>query len=125
MKMSNLVRLLMVAAPVMLIAACSDDPTSEGSGDAFAIVTNVSEGVRSLNTGFTLTGAVVDRQGTRLPTELSVTSVNTGSVAIDSTRFVLELQETRVYARAIGASAGAPIVFSAASLADTVTIIVQ
>ena len=125
MRLGKFVQVLALTAPMAIAAvACSDDPTDEGSGDPFAIVTSFSEGTRSVGTAFTITGKVVDRLGTPLPIQLTVTS-GAASVAIDSTRFVTELQETRVYARAVAASAGTSVVFTGGALSDTVTVVVN
>src|SRR5262245_53435435 len=89
MKIGKFARLLVLVAPLALTAAaCSSDPTSEGAGDAFAIVTNKSTTTLTVGTQFTVVAQVVDRAGTPLPEQITVTSVNTASVANDSTRYV-------------------------------------
>ena len=126
MRIGKFARLLVLVAPLALtVAACSDDPTSEGVGDAFAIVTNKSATTIAVGGTFTVVAQVVDRAGTPLPMAVTVTSVNTTSVANDSTRFVPELQETRIYARALKAAANAPLILTAGALTDTVKVTVQ
>ena len=61
MRIGNYVRLLsVVAATAVAFTACSDDPTDEGAGDAFAIVTNKSITTLGAGQTFTVTAQVVD-----------------------------------------------------------------
>jgi hypothetical protein len=126
MRLDRFLRLLPVAAPLILVAACSGDPANEGGGDPFAIETEFSNGARLVNSTFTITARVVDRARTPLPLRLEVTSGKTDVVAIDSVPFAPELQTSTVYARALKADvAGAPLIFSVAGLQDTVIVRVQ
>jgi hypothetical protein len=126
MKIGKFARLLVLVAPLALtLAACSDDPTSEGVGDAFAIVTNKSATTAAVGDKFTVVAQVIDRAGTPLPIQVTVTAGNAAAVTNDSTRFVPELQETRIYARAVKAVASAPLILTAGALSDTVKVTVQ
>jgi hypothetical protein len=122
MKLGNFVRLLSLAAPVVLLAACSDDPTNQGSGDAFAIVSNRASTIQGVGSAFTVTARVVDRAGTSLPVQVTATSSKVDVVAVDSFRYAPELQETRFYLRTLKVDASAPVVLTAASLTDTVEV---
>jgi hypothetical protein len=123
MRIGNYVRLLsLVAATAVAFTACSDDPTDEGAGDAFAIVTNKSITTLGANESFTVTAQVVDRAGTPLPIQVTVSSAKTDVVANDSTRYVAELQETRIYGRTLKVDASAPLILTAGALTDTVEV---
>jgi hypothetical protein len=123
MKIGKYVRLLpLVAWSALTLTACNDDPTSEGAGDAFAIITNKSITTVAANEAVTVTAQVVDRAGTPLPMEVQVTSLKTDVVATDSQRFVPELQETRIYAHTLKVDASAPLVLTAGGLTDTVEV---
>ena len=128
MKIGKIARLLVLVAPLALtLAACSDDPTSEGVGDAFAIVTNKSATTLGVGETFTLVAQVVDRAGTPLPIQVQATSAKPASVVLnnDSTKFVPELQETRFQARTLKVDASAPLILTAGALTDTVFVKVQ
>jgi hypothetical protein len=123
MRLGKYMRLLSLVAPLAGIsAACSDDPTDEGSGDAFAIVTNRSSTEQGAGSAFTLTATVVDRLGTPLPIQVVATSGVPTSVVVDSTRYVPELQETRFYLRSLAVNAAVPVVLTAEMLTDTVEV---
>ena len=123
MRIGNYVRLLsVVAASAVALTACSDDPTDEGAGDAFAIVTNKSITTLGAGQTFTVTAQVVDRAGTPLPIQVAVTSAKADVVANDSTRYVTELQETRIYGRALKVDASAALVLTAGAITDTVEV---
>ncbi len=122
MKLGKFVRLLPLAAPVILLASCSDDPTDEGSGEAFAIISSVSSTTRAVGAAFTVTAQVIDRAGTPLPQQVNATSAKTDVVALDSSRYVIELQQTTLYLRTLKVDASAPIVLNASSLTDTVEV---
>jgi hypothetical protein len=123
MRIGNYVRLLsLVAATAVAFTACSDDPTDEGAGDAFAIVTNKSITTLAAGASFTVTAQVVDRAGTPLPIQVQVSSAKADVVANDSTRYVAELQETRIYGRTLKVDASAPLILTAGALTDTVEV---
>jgi hypothetical protein len=123
MRIGNYVRLLsLVAATAVAFTACSDDPTDEGAGDAFAIVTNKSITTLAAGASFTVTAQVVDRAGTPLPIQVTVSSAKADVVANDSTRYVAELQETRIYGRTLKVDASAPLILTAGALTDTVEV---
>ena len=125
MKLVKFVGLLSVAAPLALgLSACTDDPTDEGAGDAFAIVTSVSTAAQSVGGRFTVTAQVVDRMGTPLPIQITASSVEADVVAVDSTIFVPEIQETRFFLRTLKVDAGAAVILSAGALTDTVNVTV-
>ena len=116
-------KLLWLAAPLIVLSGCSGDPTDDGSGDAFAIITQFNDGLRAVNEAFTITASVIDRGGTPLAIELQVNSGKPDVVVLDSTRFRAETQQTTVYAKALKVdAAGSPLVFSAAGVADTVIV---
>ena len=123
MRIGKYVRLLsLVAASAVAFTACSDDPTDEGAGDAFAIVTNKSITTLAAGASFTVTAQVVDRAGTPLPIEVAVSSAKTDVVVNDSNRYVAELQETRIYGRTLKVDASAPLILTAGALTDTVEV---
>lgn len=123
MRLGKYMRLLsLVAALAVINSACSEDPTDEGRGDAFAIVTNRSSTEQGVGSEFTVTATVVDRLGTPLPIAVAATSSVPTSVTVDSTVFVPELQETRFYLRSLEVNAAVPVVLTAAALTDTVEV---
>jgi hypothetical protein len=122
MKLGNKVWLHSVALATLALVACSDDPTDEGSGDAFAIVSDVSTAVRPVGASFTVTAKVVDRLGTPLPIQVTAATTKPDVVALDSSTYVPELQESRFYLRSLKVDAGAPLVLTASTLSDTVNV---
>jgi hypothetical protein len=122
MKLGNKVWLQSVALATLALVACSDDPTDEGSGDAFAIVSDVSTAVRPVGASFTVTAKVVDRLGTPLPIRVTAATTKPDVVALDSSTYVPELQESRFYLRSLKVEASTPLVLTAQTLSDTVDV---
>ena len=89
------------------LAACDEDPTSEGVGEPAAIVTTLSQATRATNTAFTVTAYAVDQNLHRIPGILAVTPAS-NAVSVDSVVYVPELSETRLYLRTGGTAAPAP-----------------
>lgn len=89
------------------VAACDEDPTSEGVGEPEAIVTTLSQTTRARNTAFTITAFAVDKNLHRIPGALTVTPAD-ANVIVDSTRYVPELSETRLYLKTGATAVPAP-----------------
>ena len=120
----RLLSLLALVATAGLVA-CSDDPTDEGRGEPFAIVTDRTETTVARNTNFSLTAFTIDQNNRRIPGALAATAAS-GAITIDSTKYVQELSETRFFMRGTQAAAtGVDITITGHSLTKTATVIVQ
>jgi hypothetical protein len=121
MKLTRLAALAAIA-----LTACDSDPTNDGAGDPFAIVTNRSQTTVARDVQFTLTAYTIDRNNRRIPGALTATSAGP-AVSLDSVVYVQELSETRVFARGVAASAqGTDIHFAGqAGLSATTRVIVN
>lgn len=105
MKLKHFAMIALLAGTAGL-AACDEDPTSSGVGEPEAIVTTLSQTSRARNTPFTITAYAVDKNLHRIPGALSVTP--SPGVTVDSTKYIPELSETRLYLRTGGTAAPAP-----------------
>jgi hypothetical protein len=105
--------------------ACSDDPTEANAGEPFAIVTDVATKTIARNTQFAIRAYTIDQNNRRVPGVLSAQPAGP-AVSIDSTVYVQELSETRVFARGTAASAaGTDITITGHGLTYTSKVIVQ
>ena len=128
MRLGKFARLLTLVAPIaVLLAGCSKDPTDEGSGDPFALVTDYVSTTRAAGTSFVLGVKVIDRHNSPLQEEVTVTTADAATVAVDSVRFRTELAETRAFLRAIKASAaaGVTLTVTGGGLTQEVKVIVN
>lgn len=121
MKVAKFARTFALVAPVLALAACDEDPAAVGSGNPFAIVTNFSVVNAAVGDDITLTAQIVDRGGTTLPIEVNVTSTAQNFV-VDSTRFVRELQFTRIYGKTTEVGTKIGVVVTGGGLTDTITV---
>lgn len=99
MKSAKAVSVCVRFAMMTMLVACSSDVTSAGSGVAEAIVTSRTLSTQTQGTKFTVTAYAVDQNLQRMPGILVATSAGP-AVAVDSTVYVHELLETRVFASA-------------------------
>lgn len=105
MKLKHYAMIALLAGTAGL-AACDEDPTAAGVGEPEAIVTTLSQTSRARNTAFTIIAYAVDKNLHRIPGALSVTP--SPGVTVDSTKYIPELTETRLYLRTGGTAAPAP-----------------
>jgi hypothetical protein len=121
----KLLSLLALVATVGMVA-CSDDPTDEGRGEPFAIVTTRTQTTVARNTGFSLTAFTIDRNNRRIPGALTATPA-AGTLVMDSTVYVQELSETRFFLRGTAAAAsGVDLTISGpGGLTATTKVIIQ
>lgn len=101
--------MLLAAAALVGLAACSDDPTSSGSGTPEAIVTSRSITTQTKGTHFSITAYAVDKNLQRMPGELTAAPAG-GAVTVDSIRYVHELLETRIFLNAANTSTTGTVV---------------
>jgi hypothetical protein len=113
------------AVLALLAGGCSDDPTATGQGDAAAFLLSRSVSYQSVGGHFQLTAAVVDAQHTRLNQRVEVTSTAANVLRVDSTVYLRELAETRVFVTAVGfdTTGAARLVYRVGTLQDTTTVI--
>lgn len=108
------------------VAACDEDPTEAGTGEPEAIVTTLSQTTRARNTAFTITAYAVDKNLHRIPGALVATPAS-AAVTLDSTRYVPELSETRIYLKT-GATAtpapGATVTITGQGLSKDLKVII-
>ena len=120
-------RLLSLLALVATLGAvaCSDDPTDEGRGEPFAIVTDRTQITVPRNTSTAITAYTIDRNNRRIPGALTATPA--GGIVLDSTKYVQELSETRFFVRGTAALPnGADLTITGpAGLTKTAHVIVQ
>lgn len=120
-------RLLSLLALVATLGAvaCSDDPTDEGRGEPFAIVTDRTQITVPRNTSTAITAYTIDRNNRRIPGALTATPA--GGISLDSTKYVQELSETRFFVRGTAALPnGADLTITGpANLTATTKVIVQ
>ena len=116
--------LLACLVTVVGLTACQEDPTEEGTGVPEAIVTNRTEIHSGVGTKTTLIAFAVDKNGKRIPGELTAQSGG-AAVVIDSIRYVTALAETRIFLNAASASsAGTTVTVSGHGLTTDVTVII-
>ena len=116
--------LLAFVATVGLVA-CSDDPTDEGAGEPFAIVTERSETHIAVGGQRAITAWAIDVNNRRIPGALEAT-VAGPAVTLDSVVYVAPLAETRVFARgAAESAAGTDITLTGHDLTTTIKVIVE
>lgn len=112
------------ALPLVLALACSEDPTEAGTGEPAALVLSRQTTFQSVAASFNVSVRVTDDKGTRLDVPISAVSGNEDIIKVDSTVFVRELTETRVFLRSVDFDPiGTDVVFTAASLEATLTVI--
>lgn len=120
-------RLLSLLALVATLGAvaCSDDPTDEGRGEPFAIVTDRTQITVPRNTSTAITAYTIDRNNRRIPGALTATPA--AGISLDSTKYVQELSETRFFVRGTAALPnGANLTITGpANLSATTKVIVQ
>jgi len=124
MSFGNRMRLWASLTPLVAVAAlaaCDDSPTSEGAGDAFAIVSNRATTRQVVGVQFQVAAQTVDRGNTPLPSAIEVTPSG-ASLRIDSVRFLSELQESRIYVTPVSMDTTAYLVLSAGGVQDTVRV---
>ena len=121
----RLYSLLALVATAGLVA-CSDDPTDEGRGEPFAIVTDRTQIHVARNVSTAITAYTIDRNNRRIPGALTA-SVAGSAVALDSTKYVAELSETRFFVRGTAAAPNGVdlMITGPAGLTKTTHIIVQ
>jgi len=98
------------------LAGCEEDPTEANRGVPEVILVSRSFTNQYVGIPFELSAALIDRQYTRLPVEIAVTSSNPSVVRVDSTVYFAELRETRVYATPLSAADSTVIQYSAEGL---------
>jgi hypothetical protein len=122
-------RLLSLLALVATLGAvaCSDDPTDDGRGEPFAIVTDRTQITVPRNTSTAITAYTIDRNNRRIPGALTGSLAGGGTVSLDSTIYVQELSETRFFVRGTAAlPTGADLTITGPSnLTATTHVIVQ
>jgi hypothetical protein len=114
----------LLACLTLALAACADDPTNEGSGEAEAIVVSHSQRTIALNSRATITAYAIDRNFARIPGQLTATSAGP-AVVVDSVKYDANVQETQIFIRAAQASsAGTDLTISGHNLTKTVKVII-
>ena len=107
------------------LAACNEDPTAAGTGEPEAIVTTLSEAHRSVGNSFSVVAYAVDKNLKRIAGKLEASSTG-AAVTIDSTVYVPELAETRVFMKANSASsAGTNVTISGHGLSKDVKVVIS
>ncbi len=119
----RLYSLLALVATAGLVA-CSDDPTDEGRGEPFAIVTDRSQTVQAEGVSFSVTAYTIDNNNRRISGRLEGTLAG-GPVALDSTVYVQELSETRFFMTGSDATDGVDLTIQGHGLTKTAVIIVE
>lgn len=125
MSFGKTMRLLTSLAPltaVLVPAACSEDPTSSGSGAPFAIVSSRATTSQVVGVQFQVVAQAVDRNRTPLPRPVDVTPSSANALRVDSVRYLRELQESRVYVTPLAFDTAAYLVMNAAGISDTVYV---
>jgi len=121
MRVAKFARTFALALPVLVLAACDEDPAAVGSGDAFAIVTNFSTVNAAVGEEIVLTAEVRDRGGTTLPVQVTATS-SAPNFVVDSTKFVPELQFTRIFGKTTEVGVGTELSLAGGGLTHTVKV---
>jgi len=121
MRVTKIARTFALIAPMLALAACDEDPAAVGNGDPFAIVTNLSVVNAAVGDEIVLTAEVVDRGGTTLPVQVQVASTS-GNFSVDSTKFVPELQFTRIWGKTNALGVKTYVVVSTGGLSDSVAV---
>jgi hypothetical protein len=114
----------LLACLTLALAACSEDPTAEGSGEPEAIVTDFSERHVALNSRATIVAYTIDQNFARIPGRLDASPAGP-AVAVDSVTYNADLQETTIFIRAASASAaGTDLTVTGHGLTKTVKIVI-
>ena len=119
----RLYSLLALVATAGLVA-CSDDPTDEGRGDPFAIVTDRTQLIATEGVSTSITAYTIDRNNRRIPGALTGQLAG-GPVSLDSTVYVQELSETRFFMTGTDATDGVDLTITGHNLTKTAHIIVE
>ena len=115
---------LLACALVVGLSACREDPTSASTGVPETIVSNRSETHQAVNATFTVVAYVIDKNLQRIPGALTATPAG-AAVRVDSAVYDPILTETRVYMKALSASAaGTNVTLAGHGLTKDVKVII-
>lgn len=120
MRVSKFLGLLVCIAG---LSACDDkDPTNEGTGEPFAQVVSRATTFQHVGGQFTLTAALLDRTGTKLPQAATATVSNPASLRLDSVVFRSEVSETFIYITPTALDTTARVIVTNGMFSDTVRV---
>jgi hypothetical protein len=123
MRATKIVRLIscLVPAVALALSACSDDPTSSGTGDANYIELSRTTTFQEAGRQFSISAFVRDERGNRLAQEIGATSSSAG-IRVDSTVFEAATSETRLWITPLALDTTSYVVVTAGTLVDTLFV---